>query len=133
MISAFWMTTGREVWPPEIDIAEVLGHDPSVVYFSNHYGTMEDHEMANGSVRGADLSDGFHEFAVEWEPHAIRWFVDGKISHQVSENIPHEPFYLRFSLPVGAEWSGNPDASSTMPISLYVDWVKVYQRCNIIR
>jgi hypothetical protein len=133
MISAFWMTTGREVWPPEIDIAEVLGHDPTTVYFSNHYGSTKDHKMTNSFVKGADLSNDFHEFAVEWEPGAIRWFVDGKMRYQTTENIPSEPFYLRFSLPVGAEWSGNPDASSIMPASLYVDWLKVYQRCNSIR
>jgi hypothetical protein len=133
MISAFWMTTAREVWPPEIDIAEVLGNDPSVVYFSNHFGSIEDHKMSNSSLKGANLSGDFHEFAVEWEPDAIRWFVDGKMCYEVIENGPHEPFYLRFSLPVGATWSGNPDASSIMPSTLYIDYVKVYQRCNIIK
>ena len=75
-------------------------------------------------------------YAVEWEPDAIRWYVDGKEYHSVTPaSLPagakwvyDHPFYLLLNLAVGGEWPGNPDGSSVFPQAMFVDYVRVYNR-----
>ena len=80
ILSAFWMTPVDGTWPPEIDIVEVLGHDPFTAYFTNHYGVQSSHKMNNGKFTSRDdLSKDFHIYSVEWDKDSIRWFIDGVI------------------------------------------------------
>lgn len=130
ILSAFWATPLDGDWPPEIDIVEMLGHEPQTLYFTNHYGTAQNHQMTNGNYRGADYSEDFHVYAMEWEPNVIRWYVDGVKRFESTNGVPSEPFILRLSLPVGPDWEGNPTTNSVFPQRLEVDWVRVYQRSN---
>lgn len=126
--SAIWMTAARETWPPEIDIMELLGKEPSNVYFTNHYSSQKDHQFDNGSFHGTDLTNNYHVYALEWEPNSIKWYVDGIKQYEVTDHVPNEPLYLRLSLSVGTEWAGQPDTTSNTPQTFRIDWVKVYQR-----
>lgn len=129
VLGAFWMTPLDRDWPPEIDIVEVLGHDPHTAYFTNHYGTPSNHQMGNGNCYNArGFAEGFHTYAVEWEPKAIRWYIDGVKQLESRSGVPKEPFILRLSLPVGPDWEGNPSSSSVFPQQMAVDWVRVYQK-----
>jgi beta-glucanase (GH16 family) len=128
ILSAAWMTPADGDWPPEIDIVEILGHDPSTAYFTNHYGTASNHQMNSGKYHGSDFTDDYHIYAVEWEPGVIRWYVDGIQRFQSKSGVPDEPFILRISLPVGPDWEKNPDNTSKFPQDFKIDWVKVYQR-----
>jgi len=126
--SAFWMTAADESWPPEIDIVEILGRDPATAYFTNHFGGQDSHQINSSEFKQPDFSNDFHTFCAEWEPDAIRWYIDGIKRYEVTENIPNKPFYLRLSLAVGTAWAGFPDSTSVFPENFEVDWVKVYQR-----
>ncbi|HNX58190.1 MAG TPA: glycoside hydrolase family 16 protein [Spirochaetota bacterium] len=129
ILSAFWMTPADKSWPPEIDIVEILGSDTSKAYFTNHYGTSSSHKMNGDNHRAeSDLADDFHVYAVEWEPDAIRWYIDGTLLFTSTEGVPDKASILRFSLPVGPDWEGDPDPASVFPQQLEVDWVKVYQK-----
>lgn len=129
ILSAFWMTPVDKSWPPEIDIMEILGSDTAMVHFTNHYGTSSSHQMKSGNYRGSsDFADDFHVYAVEWEPDAIRWYVDDELRFTSTEGVPDKAFILRFSLPVGPDWEGDPDPASVFPQRLEVDWVRVYQK-----
>jgi beta-glucanase (GH16 family) len=85
---------------------------------------------------GERFRDDFHLYAIEWEPGVIRWYVDSKQYHQVTPaSLPagtkwvyDHPFYLLLNLAVGGQWPGNPDATSTFPQTMLVDYVRVYQR-----
>jgi len=128
ILSAFWMTPADGTWPPEIDIIEVLGHDSSTAYFTNHYGNPSAHGMVNGKHSFKDnLSRDFHIYSVEWDKDSIRWFIDGVICFSSDRGIPSKPFIVRFSLPVGPDWEGNPDSTSDFPCRMEIDWVRVYQ------
>ncbi|HEX3048953.1 MAG TPA: glycoside hydrolase family 16 protein [Bacillota bacterium] len=133
ILSALWMTPLDGDWPPEIDIMEVLGNSANTAYFTHHYGgTGEAHKQNGGHYDSSnDLSADYHIYTVEWEAKSIRWYVDGALlfTSTVDEGIPSEPFILRFSLPVGPDWTRNPTPASKFPQSFYIDWVKVYQRC----
>src|SRR5690606_37153158 len=38
-----------------------------------------------------------------------------------------QPFFLLLNVAVGGGWPGSPDAGSTFPQRMYVDWVRVHQ------
>lgn len=133
-------------WPAcgEIDIMELIGHEPDTVYGTLHYGlphtyTGEKYILPNGKK----FSEDFHEFSIEWEPNAIRWYVDGIhyatqtnwFSKQMKDG-GQEPypapfdreFYLQLNLAVGGKWPGYPTESTVFPQRMEVDFVRVYQK-----
>ncbi len=139
---AFWMMgAGGAKWPDrgEIDIMENIGKEPGTVH-----GTIHGPGYSGGKGIGAPYSlttgkrfaDDFHVYGIEWEPGAIRWYVDGNLYKTTTPaDLPagtkwvyDHPFYLLLNLAVGGDWPGNPDATSTFPQTMLVDWVRVYSR-----
>ena len=139
---AFWMMgEGAARWPDrgEIDIMENIGREPSTVHGTIHgpgYSGSKGIGAPFVLPPGQRFSDDFHIYAVEWEPNAIRWYVDGKQYQSVSPaNLPagtkwvyDHPFYLLLNLAVGGNWPGDPDATTSFPQMMVVDYVRVYQR-----
>ena len=88
---------------------------------------------------------GFHDYAMEWYPDEMRWYVDGKLFSTVKkeewfskgaedENVYapfDQPFHLIINLAVGGKWpEENNDVgffSMDYPKSVEVDFVRVYQ------
>lgn len=142
---AFWMLPALARygnWPAsgEIDIMELVGKEPGRVYGTLHYGNP--HTWVSGHYDlpdGQTFADDFHVFALEWEPTAFRWYVDEHqyfAAHEwftskegASYPAPFDQeFYLIINVAVGGYWPGNPDATSVFPQSMYVDYVRVYQK-----
>jgi beta-glucanase (GH16 family) len=141
---AFWMMgDGTERWPDrgEIDNMENIGREPFTIH-----GTMHGPGYSGSKAIGAPFTsskerfaDDFHVYAVEWEPNAIRWYVDGSLYQTVTPAalpagarwVFDHPFYLLLNVAVGGTWPGNPDATSDFPQSMLVDYVRVYQPGNI--
>jgi beta-glucanase (GH16 family) len=72
---------------------------------------------------------------VEWEPGAMRWYIDGKLTYQRSlattpwlDEAFGRPFFLRLNMAVGGNWPGSPDAATKFPADFVIDYVRVYQR-----
>ena len=63
---AHWMLPTSGGWPPEIDIMELLGHEPTRVYMTHHWGTWPNVQSDGGSFAGPDFSQDLHTFAIEW-------------------------------------------------------------------
>jgi beta-glucanase (GH16 family) len=40
----------------------------------------------------------------------------------------HRPFFFIINLAVGGQWPGYPDGSTPSSASMYVDYVRVYQK-----
>lgn len=142
---AIWMLPTHEKYGPwaasgEIDIAEVIGHEPHQVHGTIHFGGKWPRQQSAGkpyALRQGTFADDFHVFAVEWERDAFRWYVDGQlVSTQTkwrSEGGPFpapfdQPFHLLLNLSVGGNWPGPPDATTVFPARMLVDYVRVYQR-----
>lgn len=149
-LPAFWMMPTEESlygqWPKcgEIDIMEVLGNQTDTSYATIHYG--EPHRESQGSKKldGGDFSKEFHEFACEWDPGEIRFYVDGELIHtendwftkiEGTEEKPYpapfdQTFYIILNLAVGGTWPGSPDPNGEFGenAQLVVDYVKVYQK-----
>lgn len=137
---AFWMlgsNIGQVNWPAsgEIDIMEFLGHETNT-----SHGTIHGPGYSGGSGIGTSynsdtaFSDDFHVFAIDWDPHVIRWYVDGELFNIVSVNdlqgqrwVFDQDFFLLMNLAVGGDWPGNPDETTVFPQEMLVDYVRVYQ------
>jgi beta-glucanase (GH16 family) len=138
---AFWLlgadckTTG---WPRcgEIDIMENIGKEPATVHGTLHGpGYSGDQGFGKPSMLDAGaFADGFHVYAVEWEPREIRWYRDGILYHTARPELVkgdwvfEHPFFVILNLAVGGYWPGNPDATSAFPQRMLVDYVRVYRR-----
>ena len=140
---AFWMLgadIGNVGWPAsgEIAIRENIGREPAIVHGPVHgpgYSGAQSIGGADTLAAGA-LADDFHVYGVEWEPRAIRWYRDGREYYRIDPTrLPagarwafDHPHFLLLNLAVGGNWPGEPDATSTYPQRLVVDWVRAYAR-----
>lgn len=117
-------------WYSEIDIMEFLGHEPNTVYGTLHYYTYDGQKKTSSVTWRAevDFSKDFHTYTLDWEPDALRWYIDGQLIHTATNGIPHTPHYLILNTAVGGQWPGNPDASTSFPQYHDIDYVRVYQR-----
>ncbi len=145
---AIWMMpTDLEVyggWPScgEIDIMELVGHEPNKVYGTIHMGNPHFYTGGNYTLREGKFSDDFHIFTLEWTPSEMRWYVDDilystkndwftrKNKDAEKEPFPapfNRPFYLQLNLAVGGDWPGYPDETTVFPQTFEIDYVRVYQ------
>ncbi len=124
---ALWLLPDG-MWPPEIDIMELLGDNPNKVYFTNHWGTSSDVHSYGSSFIGPDFSADFHTFCVEWWPDRLDFTIDGSIKSTHRTSVPRNSMSLIINTAVGGIWPGYPDASTVFPQTLQVDWVRVYKR-----
>ncbi len=141
---AFWML-GDDIdktgWPAcgEIDIMENIGREPSTVHGTIH-GPGYNGAGGIGSPfalsNGERFADGYHIFAVEWEPQAIRFYVDAQLyATRTPADLPRgakwvydHPFFIILNLAVGGSWPGDPDRTTRFPQTMMVDYVRVYSR-----
>ncbi len=124
---AFWLLPASKAWPPEIDVLEILGHDLTCVYFTNHWrATTAGTINVQGQLRGIDFSAGFHTFTLDWKPDVLVWSVDGVERYRTREHVPQEPMYVLANLAVGGNWPGFPDASTPFPAQMEIDYIRVW-------
>ena len=140
---AFWML-GADIdgvgWPRcgEIDVMENIGREPATVHGSMHGpGFSGGASLSAGYTLpgGAAFADAFHVFAVEWEPGAVRFYVDDNLYETRTQAdlktgqtwVFDHPFFILLNVAVGGDWPGSPDASSVFPQTMLVDYVRVYR------
>lgn len=140
---ALWML-GSNIstvgWPAcgEIDIMELVGHEPNNVHGTVHFGANTANHVYVGNdynlTNGEDFSDKFHVFSIIWKTNSIKFYVDDIEYFAVSptttgsQNYPfNQAFFFIFNIAVGGQWPGNPDATTVFPQYMYVDYVRVFQ------
>lgn len=138
---AIWMlgsNISTTPWPAsgEIDIMELLGHEPNKMYGTMHWGNVgqgSTHIGGSYVLPGEDFSQKFHVFSIVWDSYKIEWYVDDQKfftgnKTDVNGNYPFDqPFFFILNLAVGGDWPGNPDATTVFPQRMIVDYVRVYQ------
>ena len=141
---AFWMLPEDNVYGTwaasgEIDIVELVGHEPNRVHGTLHYGGESPDNAHSGNsytLGNGTFNDDFHVFALEWEENEMRWYVDGV--HYATQTAwwsaggaypaPFDQhFHLLLNVAVGGDWPGDPNGSTQFPQELVVDYVRVYQ------
>lgn len=140
---ALWML-GRNItqigWPAcgEIDIMELVGHQPGRIHGTVHFGNSTAQRQFVGNSRalpgGAKFSESFHVFSLIWEENSIKWLLDDveffQFTPAQSGGGPYpfnNHFFFIFNVAVGGDWPGSPDATSVFPQRMIVDYVRVFQ------
>jgi len=133
---AFWLlgdnidTVG---WPTcgEIDVMEEWGNAPTAVRGSLH-GPLPgaaSYDLSKTFHLGCDLSADYHEYAVEWAPNSIKFFIDnieytnfrpGDVYGGGRWVFNDQPFHIVVNLAL----IGN--VTAVLPQSLLIDWIRVY-------
>lgn len=144
---ALWMLGANHDqvgWPQcgEIDIMELLGHQPNYVHGTAHWGQLISGGHPNlGTVTYSDFpttfADEYHVFSLNWRADTLEWLMNGEPYHMITTEdnvLPsgyqtpfNDPFYFIFNIAVGGNWPGYPDETTLFPQFMAVDYVRVYQ------
>lgn len=135
---AIWML-GENItsvgWPAcgEIDIMELVGHQPAQVHGTVHYNS-DGYKQSTGStsLSTGDFSDRFHIFSIVWDRNEITWYVDNQsfkafTNTNISGYPFNNPFFFILNVAVGGNWPGSPDATTLFPQEMVVDYIRVFQ------
>lgn len=137
---AFWML-GSNIdqvgWPQsgEIDIMEMRGQDPSIIYGSVHGPGYSGGNPISGSyaLQNGRFDADFNIYAVEWFPDRIDFLVNDYLYHRVrkrdirGEWVFDQPFFLVLNIAVGGAFVGFPNDKTPFPQEMVIDYVRVYQ------
>ncbi len=153
---AFWMLAqdspyGNWAATGEIDIVEAvnLGGTPrpdnpdadggdNKIFGTIYYGGEAPNQQSSSEtyVPSVDVSAGFNTYAVEWDVSEIRWYFNDTLyatqNMWSSAAAPFpapfdQPFYILFNVAVGGNFPGLPDEDTEFPVTMEVDWVRVYK------
>jgi beta-glucanase (GH16 family) len=135
---AFWLT-GKNNWPPEIDIFEMYGGpDGKRIHrqtMTIHVGKVETHTkrmILKGMILPSNTDSLFHIYACHWEEKKITFYTDGvkiktvKLSKWMRQ-FYKEPMYLVVNNALDHNYL-KEISSAKMPQDFQVDWVQVYQQ-----
>lgn len=140
----------------EIDILETKGHEPNKVLGTLHFGSgwpANTHISKDYNLPDKGTIADFHVYTLEWEPGEIRWYVDDHLYSTQSfwwssskrdgnkgakpakeEDLNpwpapfDQPFYIVMNVAVGGNFPGKPDKTTTFPVEMVVDYVRVYEK-----
>jgi len=141
---ALWML-GSNIdtvgWPAcgEIDIMELVGHEPSTVHGSVHGPQYSGKNSLSGSYElpEATFADDFHTFSIAWTAAGISWFVDddryytvtrSEIANNYGQWVFDGPFFFIFNIAVGGDWPGAPDETTAFPKQMEINRLSLYER-----
>ena len=117
-------STGEKL---EIDIFEILGGEispkSSLARMTMHYSDGHYTPVVPG-----DLSAHFHEFAMEWDPDTIGWFIDGEEVARYRGETPKGNMFILLALFQYSGWIGEIDPEMVYPKEFEVDYVRAYKR-----
>ena len=126
--AAVWLLPADSESRPEIDMLEVLGHDPGLNLMHLHpEDESKDAPRAEYRLPGdATFAEGWHDVRLEWTRGELRWFVDGKQVWTVrGDDVPDEPMYLVANLAVGGVYPGSPTDETPFPAVFSIDHITV--------
>ena len=136
---ALWLRgdwSGQE-WPAsgEIDIMEHVGKNPGWIHGSAHslgYYWIKGNQRT-GVTWLPDVQHSFHDYALEWTPERLDYFVDNnryltvENDHAGVASWPFDhPEFLILNVAVGGSWGGPVD-DSALPTRMEVDYVRVFR------
>ena len=142
---AFWLSPQDDVYGSwaasgEIDVMEAVNLGASggnTVYGTIHFGAeFPGNESAgSGYLIATDASADFHNYALEWDATEMRWYVDDVLYASqnawstTNADFPapfDQPFYILLNVAAGGNFPGAPDGSTVFPVTMEVDYVRVY-------
>lgn len=108
----------------EVDIAEILNGDFTLVNQQVHVNDMKQNDGCTASV--PDVSQNFHIYQLLWSPGSLVFKVDGATTCTIKGNyVPNAPMYVKINNFVGC--AGGAVNNASLPWTTLVDYVKVTQ------
>lgn len=123
-------------WPAcgEIDIMELVGHQPNRVHGTVHWENAGSHADFGDDIAlsTGTFSDEFHVFSIIWDAQSIKWYMNDNLFNTITISGSElsefqEEFFFIFNIAVGGNWPGSPDADTQFPQKMTVDYVRVFQ------
>ncbi len=128
--NALWLT-GRDSWPPEIDIFETL---------SSSYGSKAWHTAIHGegdknnlfgksSKDNIDITTGYHTFSMDWGYDYIKFYIDGKLYQRTHNNATlnfQKNMRLILNTGIGG-WEAEPDGNMVWNDGLRCKYIRTFQ------
>ena len=126
-------------WPAcgEIDMMELLGHEPNKIYGTLHWGANSASHDSKGStftLSSGSFDEGFHVYSMVWKQDSIKMYVDDTEFFSASKSDAggsdypfNKDFFFIFNIAVGGNFPGNPDGTTTFPQRMVIDYIRVFQ------
>lgn len=124
-------------WPRcgEIDIMEIVGHERNKVHGTVHWAGPDNNHAEFGGFYNAPngkLQNEFNVYSLEWDETAIRWYVNDQLFHTQTITVDHmsefhHNYFFIFNIAVGGNWPGSPNADTSFPQHMIVDYIRVFQ------
>jgi hypothetical protein len=140
--TAFWMlpTATDYNYRTEIDIVEILGHDPTTIFMTYHYSdrsqsfAVNDGVGNNGDCEVKDYSQDWVRFGIDWQPDHVAWYIDGvkcaQFDGDPGSEIEDGPMQLILNNMVDNNWIRDWDVATTdqtQSDQMDVDYIRVHQ------
>lgn len=140
MWPAIWMLSEKEIYPDqhngEMDIMEKLNHDDFAYQTThNHYTITLNQDKPKKYTTAKIDTTAYNTYSVSWYPDKLVYAVNGEKSYEYPK-IPgagtfqwpfDQPFYLLIDQQMEHQWPGMITRPEELPISMTVDWVRLYQ------
>jgi beta-glucanase (GH16 family) len=127
---AFWMLPANNDYSAELDIFEVLEQSPTTLYATTHGETGSNWVVNCQQLTVPDTASRFHVYGVDWGPKTTTFYMDDKvIATSATPASMNTPMYILINLAIGGpgSWPGAPNAATTFPAKMVIDWVRAYQ------
>jgi beta-glucanase (GH16 family) len=112
----------------EIDIFESLTRWNDQISFALHPHWPDGGKFGHAGIWVPGLADGFHVYALSWEPDKLTLYVDGvPVDEYTGKGVPSAAKYIIVSCRTGG-WAGDFVDESALPDDFVIDYVRVYQR-----
>ncbi|MBQ8001907.1 MAG: discoidin domain-containing protein [Clostridia bacterium] len=128
--NAFWLT-GRDSWPPEIDIFETLSssYGAKAWHTAIHGENDQNNLFGKSSKDNINITTGYHTFAMDWGYDYIKFYVDGKCFQRTHNNATlNFQKNLRLILNTGiGGWETEPDSTMIWDDGMRCRYVRSFQ------
>lgn len=126
----------------EVDIVEYFGDGrkdgglTSFIYWPRKDGSGTVKPVTSGGLlknvqsyfpKGETPADSFHVYSVEWTPKEYVFRIDGVQTYRIREGVSQVPQYLILSL-LSSDYELPRFTKGALPLSMKVDWVRVWQK-----
>lgn len=141
LLPAIWLMPSEDIDSKrmihgEIDIMEMLGDNPKVIYGVAHYLKKIKAKTSCKFYYSKDLSKDFHIYALEWDKKGLKWLLDDQVYFTLDFdktfwgefNPFSKKYYLIMNIAIGGNWPGNVIDDKALPAEFQIDYVRYYKK-----
>ncbi len=134
---AFWLT-GKQNWPPEIDIFEMYGGKTGRKIHTQtatvHFGKIETHtkeHLVRKFRLKTNTDESFHIYSCKWTPKRVVFYTDGIKVRSIRFNrwmkqYFQEPMYIVLNNQIQSRYLEQLQSLGYPTSDFQVDWIQVY-------